>query len=53
MRDDDSSYVLAALAAVCLAVALSMVARDHCVIQTPDLPRFGGTLGSPTPIAEE
>lgn len=53
--DNDSSYVLAALAAVCLAVALSMVARDHCLIQfTPELPHYGGNnLGSPTPIAEE
>lgn len=52
--DNDSNYVLAALAAVCLAVALSMVARDHCLIQfTTELPHFGGTLGSPTPIAEE
>lgn len=52
--DGDSSTVLAALAAICVAVALSMVAREHCWVQfTPELPHMAGTLGSPTPIAED
>lgn len=50
--DDESRYVLAAIAAVLVAVALSMVAHDRCLIQSPEIPHFGGSLGSPTPIEE-
>ena len=51
--DGESSTVLAALAAICVAVAMSMVAREHCWIQfTPELRHMPNALGSPAPVEE-